>query len=149
MSLVIDASVAAKWFVREDLHEQAHSLLAYRDLFHAPDIIIAEVANIARKKSVRSEITMAQARLTAAASRHYIAHLHASSPLIKRALDLALSLNHPVYDCLYIACAEVSGGTLITADQRLKARVKDTDPLVMHLDDLAPGDLAALTKSRR
>jgi len=151
MNLVIDASVAAKWFIRENLHEQAQNLLAYRDLFHAPDLVVAEVANIAWKKCIRGEIAAAQARLIAAASGHYIPHLHAPVPLIERALEMAIALNHSIYDCLYIACAETVEGVLITADPRLKLRAGDTDiePLIMHLDDPALADLAATLKASR
>jgi predicted nucleic acid-binding protein len=32
-------------------------------------------------------------------------------------------LRHPVHDCIYLALAQAEGATLITADQRLHARV--------------------------
>ena len=32
-------------------------------------------------------------------------------------------MRHPVYDCIYVALAQAEGATLITADQRLLARV--------------------------
>lgn len=35
------------------------------------------------------------------------------------ALALACHLNHPVYDCLYLALARREAATLISADQRL------------------------------
>lgn len=35
-----------------------------------------------------------------------------------RALELALMLGLPVYDCIYLALAERLDGTLITADKR-------------------------------
>jgi predicted nucleic acid-binding protein len=34
-------------------------------------------------------------------------------------MTLAFELDHPVYDCLYLACAMREKTTLITADQRL------------------------------
>ncbi len=59
-----------------------------------------------------------------------------------RALELALALNHPVYDCLYIVCADIADGVLITADEKLCKAVQDTDlaRLVRYLGD--PGFLA-------
>lgn len=36
------------------------------------------------------------------------------------ALALACHLNHPVYDCLYLALARREAALLLTADQRLK-----------------------------
>jgi predicted nucleic acid-binding protein len=47
MILVVDASVAIKWFVEEPLRSQARKLLADRHEFVAPDLLIAEVSNIA------------------------------------------------------------------------------------------------------
>ena len=53
MTVVIDASVALKWFVEEQGTDQAAALLAGNDLLIAPDLIVAEVAN-AGWKAVRT-----------------------------------------------------------------------------------------------
>lgn len=45
--------------------------------------------------------------------------LHTSVELIKRATELSVQHNHPVYDCIYIALAEGEMAPLITADRRL------------------------------
>lgn len=37
------------------------------------------------------------------------------------ALKLSLALDHPIYDCLYLALAEKLDAPLISADQRLLA----------------------------
>ena len=47
----------------------------------------------------------------------YCAHPQTSSPT--RAA-IALKIGHPVYDCLYLACAEVEDSPLVTADIRLR-----------------------------
>ncbi len=59
-----------------------------------------------------------------------------------RALELALALDHPVYDCLYLSCADIVDGVLITADEKLCKAMQDTDfeRLVRYLGD--PGFLA-------
>lgn len=137
MTWIVDASVAIKWFVREDLHERALSLLDHVDRLQAPDLIAAEVANVAWKKCLRGEIGNDQARLIAAAMRHYVPVLQPSAELVEPALDAALALRHPLYDCLYLACAEAAGGILVTADEELCETVRDGDfaPLVRHLGD--------------
>ena len=43
--------------------------------------------------------------------------------LIERAAQLAVQISHPVYDCLYLACAEATDSMLITADQNLENKV--------------------------
>ena len=52
--------------------------------------------------------------------------LHASSALVERATRIALDLDHPVYDCIYIACAEAIGGVLITADEKMMRTAENT-----------------------
>ena len=45
--------------------------------------------------------------------------LHSGDTLVQRAAQLAVEVGHPVYDCLYLACAEATASALVTADQRL------------------------------
>ncbi len=137
MIYIVDASVAVKWFVKENLHDQALRLLDTAGLLQAPDLIVPEVANIVWKKSIRGEVTKDQARVVAVAIRQFIPRLHSIAELTEQALGIALTLNHPVYDCLYLACADVADGVLITADKRLHDAVQDTDfsRLVRYLGD--------------
>lgn len=126
MRLVIDTSVAIKWLVEEELHEEARHLLAGDDLFFAPDFLAIEMANVAWKKARRKEIDAIQAREIAISHRDGEPTLMPSTPLIERAIQIALTLDHPVYDCLYLACAEAVDGDLITADARLYRAVEGT-----------------------
>ena len=48
------------------------------------------------------------------------------STLAERALAIAGALDHSVYDCFYLALAEVEAGQLVTADRRLLAKVTGT-----------------------
>jgi predicted nucleic acid-binding protein len=63
--------------------------------------------------------------------------LHSSDSLIERAIVMAIDLHHPVYDCLYLACAERAGARLATADRRLIAAVQGGPfaSLVLDIDD--------------
>ncbi len=57
-----------------------------------------------------------------------------SAELVERACTLALGLDHPVYDCLYLALAEREGVALVTADRSLQekaARGADALPVVL------------------
>lgn len=135
LPLVIDASVAAKWFLAETGHVQALALLKEGTRLEAPDLIVAEVANIAWKKHRLGEMRRAQAEAAVAALPHYFGQLWPSRDLAERALGFALALDHPAYDGFYLACAEAAGGTLVTADARLIKAVEPHSPgLVCPLD---------------
>lgn len=144
MTFVVDASIAAKWFVRENLHAEALLLLARPERLAAPDLIIAEIGNIAWKKCLRGEIPRDQAAAMAVAVGGYIPALQPSTGLIERALDLALTLNHPVYDCFYLACAGFLGGTLVTADSRFRDALRGTPHAGLVLYPGDPGFASAL-----
>ena len=137
MKLVVDASVAVKWFVEENLRQEARLLVKQGHELVSPDFILIETANIAWKKALRGEIGKDQARTIVAAVSQYVPTLYPSSELMDRALELAFALNHPVYDCLYLSCADIADGVLITADEKLCKAVQGTDfePLVRYLGD--------------
>jgi predicted nucleic acid-binding protein len=89
MTVVVDASVAVKWFINENGRERALRVLDTTDR-HAPDLIVAEVGNVTWKKTILGEITQAQARFICASLRRYFAVLHPSEALIDRAIAIAL-----------------------------------------------------------
>ncbi len=140
MSLVVDASVAIKWFVEEDLSEEAEAILGYGEPLFAPDLLLAEIGNVLWKKVIRGEVAPDQAHESAAKIEGGIPVLYSIRLLNARALQIALALGHPVYDCLYIACAEMADGVVVTADERLVRVAAGTEfaPLVRRLTEAAP-----------
>ena len=118
MSWIVDASVALKWFSWESQSDDAFRLLRSGEELHAPDLIIAEITNIAWKKFLRGQITSRQADMIAGAILKAPLRLWSVSDISQRALSIARDLRHPVYDCLYLACAETVGSGVITADRR-------------------------------
>lgn len=120
MTCVIDASVAAKWIAPEPDSPLAEALLD--DTLIVPDLLYAEVGNILWKKQLRGEMDAATARLGARWLLQVPLRVHDSASLLADALDLALRLQHPAYDCCYLALAQRANVQLITADRRLHAR---------------------------
>src|SRR2546425_12536168 len=49
--------------------------------------------------------------------------LRPTTPLLTRAMDIARRLNHPVYDCVYLALAAREHASFVTADRRLLRRI--------------------------
>ncbi len=135
MSLVIDSSIAIKWFVRETWHEEALGLAERDEALLAPDLIVAEVTNTAWKKALRGEVTSAQAAEIATRIGTGLPTLCEAQLLNEEALRIALALEHPVYDCLYLACARLFDAVMVTDDQRLCRAVAGSPhaPLVLHI----------------
>jgi predicted nucleic acid-binding protein len=118
--VIVDASVAVKWFVPEVLSEEARALLASTEPLVAPDLLAIELANAMWSKTRRGEIDEADAvRAIAGVIEKGQPQLRSSTPLIPRAFELARTFDHSVYDCVYIAMAEALDTVLVTADQRL------------------------------
>ena len=44
--------------------------------------------------------------------------LHRDGDLVERAISIAMEMDHPIYDCLYLVCAETTESDLVTADKR-------------------------------
>ena len=123
MTIVVDASIAVKWVIPEVLSDEAEALRGRADRLLAPDLLLPEAANALWKKLIRREISAHEAAQAIELLMASGLDLRPSGPLLDRALALARRLRHPVYDCLYLALAQAEDATLVTADQRLLARV--------------------------
>ena len=124
MTWIVDASVAAKWLFEEEQTANARTLFESGQPLVAPDLIFAEVGNVAWKRALRGEITAEHARAAVRALPQLLSMTTESGHLLYAALELALKLEHPVYDCMYVALAERHDAGLVTADTRLLARLK-------------------------
>ncbi|MFZ4381652.1 MAG: type II toxin-antitoxin system VapC family toxin [Sandarakinorhabdus sp.] len=116
--MIIDASVAFKLVVPEPGFEAAVALAGSTSLT-APDLIFAELANAIWRFSGR-EPTFNWS-IAAAKVRTLIDRVVPSEDLMPAALRLAVELNHPAYDCFYLALAVAEDDVLITADRRFYA----------------------------
>lgn len=126
MILVVDASVACKWFVEEKDSAAAEALLGSGASLLAPDLLAPEFVNVAWTKLRRGEIGEAQAKAMVAGLPNLFDELVPSHTLAGQAFAIATALDHPAYDCFYLALAKAHGGRLVTADRRLLARLSGT-----------------------
>lgn len=118
MTVIVDAGVAIKWFVREPGHDQAIALLRAQDI-EAPDQVLTELADLAWRRQQRGEMTRAQALAVACRAAEAFTRLHHSRKLLLRAAEMAQWLHRPVSDCLPLACAAATGMPLVTDDASL------------------------------
>jgi predicted nucleic acid-binding protein len=114
---IVDASVAIKWVVAEAGTAEALSLLGNRLL--APPLLQAEAANILWKKVKRGELSAGEAGVAARLLASFGVEFCAPERELTRVLELAVALDHPAYDCVYLALAEERGVPMVTADEKL------------------------------
>ncbi|MFC3711430.1 type II toxin-antitoxin system VapC family toxin [Sphingoaurantiacus capsulatus] len=126
MPLAIDASIAFKWFVAEADSEAALSLLDSDDALWAPDLLLTEVGNAlwARLRSLPNGEAVTQEALVRLP--RIFTSIAPAQELIARAAKIAFEIDHPIYDCVYLALVEREKIELITADARLQRNVRGT-----------------------
>ena len=120
MTLVVDASAAIKWVVKEEGHAEVLRRSAGQRLA-APDFVLVEAANILWKKVRLRQLDQKQAHDGYEFIRDAYEVLHPTLSLNASAFETSLRLDHPIYDCLYIACAADEQAEILTADKRLAA----------------------------
>lgn len=135
ITLIVDASVAIKWVIEEPGTAAALALRKYR--LSAPDLLIPECANVLWKKVRRKELTAQQALVAARLLERAELDLIPMRNLLEPAATLALALDHPAYDCIYLALAAKTGRFFVTADQGLVQRAKAARPALRVLSLVA------------
>jgi predicted nucleic acid-binding protein len=124
MNLIVDASVAVKWFFREPDSQSALALREQDFDFMAPDLVLAEIGNAAWKKRMRDEIDAAQAVFVMRQAPLLFSSLVPIAELAEAAMHLSATLRHPIYDCFYLALAERERAPIVSADGKLLAAAK-------------------------
>ncbi|MEN3952141.1 type II toxin-antitoxin system VapC family toxin [Iodidimonas sp. SYSU 1G8] len=119
---VVDASVAIKWTIEENNSQEALHLAA-RTLLIAPHLMLTECGNILWRKARLGEITPQAAVDWHADLALVPVEYMDDHALLPKALALAVRLDHPVYDCLYVAASLECGAPLVTADARLHRKL--------------------------
>lgn len=120
--IIIDASAAIKWVVEEEGSEAA-AALSQQELL-APSLVMAECANALWANARRGELTAAEVIERIQILFEAPVELVPLEPLIEPAVELALKLDHPIYDCLYLALARQRSGLVVTADRRFMNAVQ-------------------------
>ncbi|WP_181408180.1 type II toxin-antitoxin system VapC family toxin [Pararhizobium mangrovi] len=114
--------MAVKWFVEEDNHETAKALIYDVDAWIAPEFLMVEIGNVMRTRMRAGLTEMRQARDGMAFVNETVDRFVADGELVRAAFEIAIDLDHSLYDCLYVACARRENTQMITADRRLIAK---------------------------
>ena len=119
-TVVVDASVAIKWVLVEPGRDAAMSLLG-RSALIAPELILAECGNVLWKRIRTGQLARQTAEDCFSVLCRAPVNLVAVADIAPLALRLAADLDHPVYDCLYLALGVERNAQVVTADRRFHA----------------------------
>ena len=123
MTLVVDASVAALWVLDQEGSDRALAL-RHEDGLIAPSLVAAEIGSALWKAVRRGDVKRADALAALDAALLPFEALIPMEELHARALELAIDLQHPIYDCFYLALAERERAPLASADAALVMKAK-------------------------
>jgi predicted nucleic acid-binding protein len=120
IDVVVDASVAVKWFVPEKHSTEAIRLLDAGFRRHIPILLHTEFGQTIWKKVYRQkEIEEADGRSILRGLMTTALEVHPVTPLVEPAFDIALATGRTVYDSIYLALAVALRCKLMTADEKL------------------------------
>ena len=124
---MIDASVAVKRLVVEEDSTNARDLLHGGEELHVPRLLASEVADAVWRKARLGQIDRRTGPQLVATIQDMPFRWHSDETLCADAIRLAITLDRPVYDLVYLALAQRLGARLVTADQRFANALAATD----------------------
>jgi predicted nucleic acid-binding protein len=128
--IVVDASLAVKWYLAEAYSNEARAAFErHAGNIVAPDLILTEVigamvrrANMNKIERAASEASIA--KFIALISEEFVAVLQMSPTQMGRAANIAIDIGHPLKDCIYLALAMELDCELVTCDARFAEKAK-------------------------
>jgi predicted nucleic acid-binding protein len=129
--VVPDASVAAKWYLRDEEHTAQADAIA--DEFRrgsvnlvVPDCFYYELTGLLRRAERRQPARLSAAQVDAAIADVVALPIPSveSRPYLSQAVWHSRALDVAVYDALHLTVTEHTGATFVTADKSLYDRVR-------------------------
>ena len=129
-SLVLDTSVAVKWYLPEDLHDEAISLLRQAEAgdveLLAPGTVQPEFFNDLWWQHRREDLPQESVRNLWEQFALDPVVLYAPEDLMARAVEIALETQAIIYDALFLALADNFETVVVTADDKLLKSLEGT-----------------------
>lgn len=138
--LIVDASVAVKWFALEIDKDRAKAILQSDRTLLAPRLILGEVASALARKVAQGLVSKSDATEYLSSVPLLISNLLDIDDLIRPAFDNACNHRHPVYDFIYLQAARNRNTQMVTADSRFVAKLAGSSlaRFVVPLSDWQP-----------
>jgi predicted nucleic acid-binding protein len=132
MIIVVDASVAAKWFIAEENDQESLELLKSPFEIHAPNLLFLEVDNVLCKLIRRGLLSEDVGFEIHDRILDFPMQIHPFRSLQEEALQLAVRTNRGMYDCIYLSLAEALDCRMVTADRKFFEALQ-SGPVSRHL----------------
>lgn len=130
LRLVVDTSVAVKWYLPEELGAEAVLLLdksgAGEVELISPATVQPEFFNALWQQHRRENLPVEELQASWEAFSTESVTLYAPEDLMPRAAEITLETEAIVYDTLFLALAEDTNTVVITADDKLLQRLENT-----------------------
>ncbi len=140
--LVVDTNVAVKWYLTEELEDEALRVLDAGERgdvrLLAPDSIEPEFWNVLWERHKDGDLTLDEVRDYWDAFEESVVLLGEVLPLMPRAVEIAAESRCIIYDALFVALAESEDTVVVTADEKLLKALKETqyEKRGVHLKDI-------------
>jgi len=127
-TIVMDASVIAKYMLPDESADEVRRMVPKGADQIAPSIIEFEIRSLLCKHVRLGRLTKemadeALASWESALEEEWI-WIVPMEEYINDAFNLGCAIKHPLYDCCYLALAQQSNASLVTADRKLYERGK-------------------------
>ena len=129
-ALVLDTSVAVKWYLPEDLHDEALNLLQHAEAGDVellpPGTVQPEFFNALWWQHRRADLPLESVRNLWEQFALDPVVLYAPEDLMARAAEIALEKQATIYDALFLALADNFETVVVTADGKLLKTLEST-----------------------
>ena len=119
-ALVIDASVAVKWFLNEENSDKARLIRSELEKgkvsIIVPELLFLEILNSLRYNKVKEQNILAANKILFGIGFEIV---ELSEEILFKVAENSIKYNVTIYDALYITLAQIHGTFLITADKKL------------------------------
>jgi predicted nucleic acid-binding protein len=120
---VCDTSLLFKLIVAEPDSDRAITLIRSARIF-VPDFVFLEIGNVLWSRIRRRDMEYHEAKRLLDHLRDLGFEIMQIGRFVDRALQIATAIDHPIYDCLYLALAENINVPLVTADRRFTSAIR-------------------------
>lgn len=119
--IVLDTNIVISGYLEDDIDL---SLLTQDELVLAPDIFELELLNVLRKYHYMRSLDLHTVDELHQLSMSLIDELIPAYDFIDTIRQISFALNHPIYDCAFLALAKIRYARFVSFDKRLLAKAK-------------------------